>query len=33
MGKMASINATVIAQAIASIVMEEWGSVVNCLQF
>ena len=33
MGKVASINATVIVQAIASIVVEEWGSVVNCLQF
>ena len=34
-GKMASINATVIVQAIASMVVEEWewGSVVNCLQF
>ena len=33
MGKMASINAAVIVQAIPSIVVEEWGSVVNCLQF
>ena len=34
-GKMAGVNATVIVQAIASMVVEEWewGSVANCLQF